>query len=164
LQPLGAENGYQHLWERASARVDAGGLFQLTFLNENRFYTHSTLVTSPTEFLFAETGANDPDFNLRHEQALIQRVREAGAQVFVSVLEPHGEYNGSREYTTESASAVASIERASQGSLEAIRITTRGGAVATVAFAFDADPASRHKIELDGETLEWTGFFHRFEK
>ena len=83
--------------------------------------------------------------------------------MFVSVLEPHGEYNGSREYTTESASAVASIERATEGSLEAIRITTRGGAVATVAFAFDPDPASRHKIELDGETLEWTGFFHRFE-
>ena len=38
---------------------------------------------------------------------LIQRVREAGTQVFVSVLEPHGEYNGSREFTTASASSVA---------------------------------------------------------
>jgi hypothetical protein len=163
LAPLGADNGYQHLWKRASARAAPGELFQLTFLNGNRFYTHSALATKSMVFLFAETGANDPNFNLRHEQALVQRVRNAGSQVFISVLEPHGEYNGSREYTTESASAVASIERASDGGLEAIRITTRGGSAATVALAFDPDPDARHRIELDGEILEWNGFFHRFD-
>ncbi len=161
LAPLGTDNGYQHLWKRASTRVDEGELFQLTFLNGNRFYTHSALATAPMEFLFAETGANDPDFNLRHEQVLVQRVPDAGAQVFISVLEPHGEYNGSREYTTESASAVASIERASEGVLEAIRVTTRGGSAVTITLAFDPDPDAHHRIELDGETLEWSGFFHQ---
>ena len=159
LEPLGADDGYQHLWKRAVAPVDEGELFQLTFLNGNRFYTHSALATAPMELVFAETGANDPDFNLRHEQALVQRVDGASAQVFVSVFEPHGEYNVSREYTTESASAVASIERTSEDSLEAIRITTKGGAVTTVLLAFDPDPEARHRIELAGATYEWTGFF-----
>ena len=101
---------------------------------------------APSEFLFTETGANDPDFNLRHEPALVQRIDGASAQVFVSVFEPHGEYNGSREYTTESVSAVASIERTSTDSLEAIRITTKGGAVTTVLLSFDPDPKASHRI------------------
>jgi hypothetical protein len=159
LEPLGVRNGYQHLWKRASAAAEKGELFQLTFLNDNRFYTHSVLATAPAEFLFAETGASDPNFNLRHEQALIQRVEDAGAQVFVSVLEPHGEYNGSREFTTGSASGVAAIDRATDGRLEAIRITTTGGAFTTVLLSLDADPEASHRIELAGTTYEWTGFF-----
>ena len=59
-------------------RAAAGDLFQLTFLKGSRFYTHSALATAPMELVFTETGANDPDFNLRREQALVQRVREAG--------------------------------------------------------------------------------------
>ena len=140
-----------------------GELFQLTFLNGNRFYTHSALSLAPMEFIFAETGASDPEFNLRHEQALVQRVSNAGDQVFVSVLEPHGEYDGSREFTTESSSSVLDIKRATADGLEVIRITKTGGAVSTVALSFDPDPSGRHRVELAGKTYEWTGFFKLFD-
>lgn len=163
LEPLGADNGYQHLWKRAAADAAEGELFQLTFLNDNRFYTYSALATAPMELIFTETGANDPDFNLRREQALIQRVADSGTQVFVSVLEPHGEYNGSREFTTASASNVAGIERAGQDGRELLRIVHRDGAVSTVALSFDADPAAKQSLSLGGETYEWTGFFKRFD-
>ena len=163
LEPLGADNGYQHLWKRASANADEGVLFQLTFLNDNRFYTYSALATAPMELVFSETGANDPDFNLRREQALIQRVADAGTQVFVSVLEPHGEYNGSREFTTASASSVAAIERVAQDGRELLRIIRRDGVASTVALSFDADPAEKQSLSLGGETYEWTGFFKRFD-
>jgi hypothetical protein len=163
LEPLGAENGYQHLWKRASAKVDEGDLFQLTFLNDNRFYTHSALATSPMELLFTETGANDPDFNLRREQALIQRVRDAGTRVFVSVLESHGEYNGSREFTIASASSVADIERAVREDRELLRIISRGGAASTVALSFDADPSEKQSLSLGDEVYEWTGLFKLFD-
>ena len=164
LEPLSSENGYQHLWKRASANAAAGDLFQLTFLNDNRFYTNSVLATAPMEMLFTETGANDPDFNLRREQALIQRVRDTGSQVFVSVLEPHGEYNGSREFTTASASSVAGIERAAHEGGELLRIIHRNGADSTVALSFDADPAKTQSLSLGGETYEWTGFFKLFDQ
>lgn len=163
LEPLGTDHGYQHLWKRAVAKVDEGEVFQLTFLNGNRFYTHSALATAPMEFIFTETGANDPEFNLRHEQALIQRVSNAGEQVFVSVLEPHGEYNGGREFTTESSSSVVEVNRATAGDLELIRITNKGGAVTTVALSFNPDPSSHHHLELAGKTYEWTGFFQLFD-
>ena len=163
LEPLGSDNGYQHMWKRATANAAQGQLFQLTFLNDNRFYTHSALATAPMELLFTETGANDPDFNLRREQALVQRVGEAGTQVFVSVLEPHGEYNGSREFTTASASSVAGIERAAQGGMELVRITRRGGAAITVALSFEPDPAAKQTIGLGGEKREWSGFFKLFD-
>jgi hypothetical protein len=162
LQPVGLRNGYQHLWNRASASVDQGELFQLTFLQGNRFYTYSALAGAPSEFVFAETGANDPDFNLRHEQLLIQRVRATGGHVFVSVLEPHGEYNGSREYTTESSSAVSQMDHVSEAGLNIIRVKTISGAVATVALSFDPDPMAFHEIEIEGEKLEWNGFIHFF--
>jgi hypothetical protein len=163
LEPLGSENGYQHLWKRASTHAAAGDLFQLTFLKDNRFYTHSALATAPMELVFTETGANDPDFNLRREQALIQRVREAGTQVFVSVLEPHGEYNGSREFTTASASSVAGIERAVREDRELLRIISRGGAASTVALSFDADPSEKQSLSLDDEVYDWTGLFKLFD-
>ena len=164
LEPLGQANGYQHLWRRASSSVSDGELFQLTFLQGNRFYTHSALASSPMEMLFTETGANDPEFNLRREQALVQRVAGDGQHVFVSVMEPHGEYNGSREFTTESASNVAALERAASGTEEVIRITSKSGAVSTVALSFDPDPASRHSIELAGKVYDWTGSFQLFDE
>ena len=163
LEPLGSDNGYQHLWKRAVAQVDEGDLFQLTFLNENRFYTHSALATAPMEFVFTETGANDPEFNLRHEQALIQRASNVAEQVFVSVLEPHGEYNGGREFTTESASSVVELSRTSAGDLELIQITQKGGAVTTVALSFNPDPTIQHHLEVAEKTYEWTGFFQFFD-
>ena len=163
LRPLGERNGYQHLWQRAAAEVGEGELFQLTFLNEDRFYTYSALAAAPTGFLFAETGANDPDFNLRHEQVLVQRVDGAGAHTFVSLLEPHGEYNGSREYATASSSAIATIERAVAGSEVIVRIVTTDGKQRTVALSFDPDPAAGHRIDLAGNSYEWTGFFKLFD-
>lgn len=164
MEALGEANGYQHLWNRASSEVGDGELFQLTFLHGNRFYTHSALATSPMEMLFAETGANDPEFNLRHEQALIQRVGSGEQHVFVSVMEPHGEYNGSREFTTASSSSVAALERAASGSEEVIRIKHKNGAVSTVALSFDPDPASRHSITLAGKVYDWTGSFQIFDE
>jgi hypothetical protein len=163
LEPLGSENGYQHLWKRASTHAAAGDLFQLTFLKGSRFYTHSALATAPMELVFTETGANDPDFNLRREQALVQRVREAGTQVFVSVLEPHGEYSGSREFTTASASSVAGIERVSRDGRELLRILRRHGAASTVALSFEGDGAGQQSLALGDEVYEWAGFFKLFD-
>src|SRR3546814_4430748 len=48
-------------------------------------------------FIVAESGANDPEFNLRREPALIQRVEGAADATFVSLLEPHGAYDASSE-------------------------------------------------------------------
>jgi hypothetical protein len=164
MVPLGEASGYQHLWKRAASEVDESGLFQLTWLEGNRFYTHSVAVNNSTQFIFTELGATDPEFNLRREQALVQRVDGMNDHVFVSVLEPHGEYNGTLEYTTESASELKSLEHVSPDDGVLIRITTRNGEVTTIGLSFDAAADSVHQIEYDGSMYEWNGFYHVFEK
>jgi hypothetical protein len=160
MSALGDRNGYQHLWSRAQARVEAEDLFQLTWLNANRFYTYSVLADDELNALFTETGANDPEFNLRREQALILRVADSTDHTFVAVLEPHGEYNGSREFTTASASRVGGIQRFSQAGKDVIRVAGKNGEVTTVALSWNPDPAVRHSLEINGTSFDWSGFFH----
>src|SRR3546814_11508309 len=61
-------------------------------------------------FILAESGANDPEFNLRREPALIQRVDGAADATFVSLLEPHGAYDASSEAVVASSARVAALE------------------------------------------------------
>src|SRR3546814_19480051 len=60
-------------------------------------------------FIVAESGANDPEFNLRREPALIQRVEGAADATFVSLLEPHGAYDASSEAVVASSARVAAL-------------------------------------------------------
>ena len=135
MVPLGSKNGYQHLWSRAVSQVEKGELFQLTWLLDNRFYTWSVLAGAPMEVHFVETGANDPDFNLRKESAVILRVQANGDYTFTSLLEPHGEYNGPREYTTASTTSLAGLERKVSDGREVVRISTTGGELFGITFS-----------------------------
>ncbi len=107
-EPLGKKNGYQYLWKEADAMV-ADTVVQLTFLNERTYYSISSLVKGQAQVFFTRSGANDPNFNLRHEPALI--IRKKGIdQSFVSVTEIHGKFDPVIEFSTNSYSAVKNIE------------------------------------------------------
>jgi hypothetical protein len=147
MSVLGDKNGYQHLWLRAKTKVGEGELFQVTWLKDNRFYTYSVLAESAMEVLFTQLGANDPNFNLRTDQALILRVKGASDYTFVSVLEPHGEYNGAREFTTASASNITAIEHNSDDNVEMFKIGTRSGDPVTLGM-FWTDQASAPVLKL----------------
>ncbi|ASP50014.1 heparinase II/III domain-containing protein [Cognaticolwellia beringensis] len=109
LPVLGKENGYQHLWLKAQAQPKAG-LAQITWLNDNgRFYTSSSIMDGDASLIFSQIGANDPLFNLRNENAYITRKSHAKNHTFVSVLEPHGEYNPSKEFTISAVSKVEAL-------------------------------------------------------
>ncbi|AZG74411.1 heparinase II/III family protein [Shewanella livingstonensis] len=137
LSALGTENGYQHLWLLATANLAkdkaANKLAKVTWLNDNgHFYTHSTLVNTNfnnatnEQMLFTQLGANDPDMNLRQQQSFIHRVN-ATNHTYVSVMEPHGEYNPSKEYTLEATSNIAGLIHHQQAELEAVQIRFTDG-------------------------------------
>nr|WP_136251194.1 heparinase II/III family protein [Ningiella ruwaisensis] len=110
LSPLGENNGYQHLWLKASASPEQA-LARVTWLHDNgRFYSQTSLINDEEQFLFTQIGANDPNFNLRNENGFIRRVSDAKRHRYISVLEPHGEYNPSKEYTLDAQSSLESIE------------------------------------------------------
>ncbi|RMA82291.1 heparinase II/III domain-containing protein [Umboniibacter marinipuniceus] len=138
LQPLSDRNGYQHLWLRGTAQPGAG-LTQHTVLGENnRFYTHSSILPDRAQVLYVETGANDPDFNLVHQQAFITRIQGAAQNRFVSLFEPHGEYNPAKEYTLEASSRVAAMDVIEDENGLTVYISLTDGSQCAVAIAQDA--------------------------
>lgn len=148
---LGDKNGYEHLWLQAEGNV-SNELAQVTWLNNNTFYTHSTLISAPDakesneqvdqELLMVRIGANDPNFNLIAKQALINRVHSAGNLQFLNVLEVHGEYNGSREFTVNSDSLLTDLEnistQANNNRVTLIKVTFEPDVTYLLAVAKDA--------------------------
>ena len=97
LEPLGSENGYQHLWQR-SVSEPLDKLADASWLLGDQFYTLSFKSDLDPTVYFLELGANDPNHNLRHEQALM--LRSSGESVtYVSVYERHGRYDSDEEVT-----------------------------------------------------------------
>jgi len=119
---LGSNNGYQHLWLAAKGKAPAG-LAKVTWLNKKTFYTHSSVVYRPEsataanalahDLLMVRIGANDPNFNLIANQAFVHRVNASGNIQFLSLLEVHGEYNGSQEFTRNSRSQLIGLSNVS---------------------------------------------------
>ncbi|WP_053084488.1 alginate lyase family protein [Catenovulum maritimum] len=154
LTALGQANGYQHLWLKAQAQPKEG-LAKLTWLNDNgRFYTLNTLNEEGGEVLFVTTGANDPDFNLRHDNAFILRVDGKRKHQFVSVIEAHGEYNPSKEYTLDSESLITSIEQQKQGSVNLVII--KRARAEDMILAYQTGSAITQSFVIDGQEYTLT--------
>lgn len=111
-EALGKKNGYQFLWKEASGKaIDT--IVQLTFLNKNTYYTISSLVQDSAQLFFTRTGANDPNFNLRHEPAFIIR-KNGQNQSFVNVIEIHGNFDPVYEFSSNAYPAVKQIKSLQQ--------------------------------------------------
>ncbi|GLX85495.1 hypothetical protein tloyanaT_17470 [Thalassotalea loyana] len=123
LKPLGEKNGYQHLWLTGEA-TPKQGVAKITWLNKNgKFYTHSSIVDGDTKVLFTQIGANDPNFNLRNESSFIYRASDSEQHTFVSVIEPHGQYNPGKEFTLSPQSSLSGLEYQSVDGLDIVEIT-----------------------------------------
>lgn len=109
LKPLGTKNGYQHLWVEASAKA-LETLTTITWVNDNRFYSVNTLTNPTTELKFLRVGANDPANNLRAETSFMIRQPNAQNHTFVSIIEPHGLYDLTKEITVDYKSAVKDLK------------------------------------------------------
>jgi hypothetical protein len=127
LPVLGKKNGYQHLWLKAKSQPSVG-LSQITWLNNNgRFYTHSSITDGDSSILFTQIGANDPLFNLRNENAFIHRKKSSENHTFVSVLEPHGEYNPSKEFTVSAVSNIKNLSFEKDRNINVIEVSFSNG-------------------------------------
>ena len=159
--PLGTKNGYQYLWDVGRGKA-VRGQTQITWLLDSTFYSVTSSVPQGAEIIFAEIGANDPNFNLRREPAFIYRASGNDGASFASVIEPHGEYNGTVEYTVDSHSNVESVRHFESEANEYIRVETKDGQQVGLAIAGDMDPQSRHEMTVDGVEVTWTGPYKLF--
>lgn len=160
---LGKANGYQFLWLDAVGKPDATNGFVSWMLND-RFYTYRFVPPAGSQMLFVESGANDPNFNVRREPALIQRVAGVRDVDFVALLEPHGQHDGNAETTVGEESQVKMLEHVSSTDGDLVRVVTVKEHRIVLAVANSADPAASHRIEAFGRVYEWKGYDARFDE
>lgn len=160
MKMLGKRNGYQHLWLRNTAPVgDASE--RATWILDDRFYSYAFVTSTPSKkqnVLIAELGANDPNYNLRQQQVLIRRVEKAKQASFVSVLEPHGKYDGSLETTSGAYSNVKSVKHVSENGKDVVVVDLKDGSNVVVALSYNANSEQVHKVNAGEEAIEWNGF------
>ncbi|APZ98772.1 alginate lyase [Sphingopyxis sp. QXT-31] len=152
---LGTANGYQHLW--VDGEGSKAGKARLTWMQGSRFYSYHMLPPAGARFIVAESGANDPDFNLRREPVVIQRVDGAGDATFVSLLEPHGAYDASAETVVASSARVTGLEHRREAGADVVLVTLVDGRRIAIAVADDVAAGAKHSVTIDGCTLAWTG-------
>lgn len=156
LSALGSANGYQYLWDRGRGSLNQP-VTQVTWLNADRFYTYSVLGGEGTELIFAQLGANDPNFNLRNESSLITRAAAQKGYVFVSVLETHGEYNGRAEFTRNAKTQLISLTSSETDGARVVAVALKGGRSFILAMADNGDETTPHQVEHAGQMIEWIG-------
>ncbi|MGV2987923.1 heparinase II/III family protein [Vibrio sp. E150_011] len=161
LRPMGEKFGYQHLWNLGSGQVEGSSL--VSWLHGSSYYSLVTTANKGSEVFFTRTGANDPDFNLRSEPALI--LRQSGQDhVFASVLETHGYFNEEIEASVGARGLVESVKTlANNDDATVIEINTTSGNQYRFAISNKDEAAQneRHELTIDGELVSWNGSFAR---
>jgi hypothetical protein len=159
---LGKANGYQHLWVDATS-APARETRSLSWLLSGRFYTYRFGSDVPSSAILAESGANDPLFNLRREPALIQRVDGQKDATFFGVLEPHGEYNGTAEYVRGAESQISSVDHYRGNDADVVVLTLASGRPLALGVADDPAPTVEHAVSANGKEYRWKGAYMRFD-
>lgn len=155
-ETLGKKHGYQHLWKEAEAELK-DTLAQLTFLNYRTYYTISSLVDGKADVFFTRSGANDPNFNLRHEPAMIIR-RKARDQSFLSVVEIHGNFDPKAEFSSGSYSSVKEMKwLINTGEMAVAEIMINGKKLLIAQHNTNCQPGVAHQFNNNGVTISWTG-------
>ena len=158
LRPLGTAHGYQHLWLEAEGQAKETGPVGFTWFNGARYYSITSAADAGTRVLFTRIGANDPNFNLRPEAAFMLR-REGAAPVFASVIEPHGIWDGTREFTAGGSPRIRDVRviaATDEGTV--VRIRGENDLEWTLLLSNRAAGAGgAHRIEAAGEVFAWDG-------
>lgn len=155
-RPLGKKNGYQHLWLEAVG--EAKGNIQFTWLNGHRFYSLCSAASPGSTVSMVRIGANDPNNNLRSEPAFILQTK-AASTVFATVIEPHGNWDGTTEVTSGGFPTVQDVQVVSateEGTV--VKVTGAGGLAWTLCISNrPAADGGAHRVEVNGEVFAWNG-------
>ena len=160
LKTLGTHNGYQHLWLEAEGRTNQP-FVQFSWVKGNRFYTITTLTNDSTELMLTRVGATDPDFNLRNEPAFMLRQHHPSRHTFVTVIEPHGLYNISKEITVGNKSRLKSLRKIIDNDvMTAVELHTQDGKILLYAILNNpAATAAQRQFSYQGNSFTLNGTY-----
>lgn len=161
LTTLGDKNGYQHIWKEASAITTKPNM-QFTWLNNNTFYSITSTTDKSDELLFTRIGANDPNFNLRTDPAIIIRKHNSQDAIFASVIESHGTYNRVKEYAENAYSNIKEITVIyDTKKYTAITIDFKNSNSKTLIISNEnPKKEEKHSITINNKNYNWTGYYY----
>ena len=159
-QVLGKSDGYQHLYKEASAIIQ-GENIKLNWLLNNRFYSYTANTSNNDEVIFGRIGANDPDFNLRNEQTLILRKKDAKDALYVSTIESHGHYSPVSELAVNAYSNIKNIEVVHDSKeYTAIQIDTKNDKSKVFIISNENNyKDAEHKLTINNKEYTWKGTY-----
>ncbi|MGB5190660.1 alginate lyase family protein, partial [Robiginitalea sp.] len=158
LEPLGTENGYQHLYLEGRG-APSGANTKLSWMREGKFYTLTTVSEANDELLFTRLGASDPEFNLRRDATFLIRRKDQKNTVFVSVVEPHGSYSPVSEFSVNAKSRIGTL-RILHSDNEYLAVAIENDqSESTIFFLALTDPGktTEHSLKLDEKDYRWIG-------
>jgi hypothetical protein len=161
LGALGTQNGYQHLYLEGIGKPTSDNS-KFLWMGNRKFYTLTLATVASDELLFTRIGANDPEFNLRRDAALIVRRKDAKDTVFASVVEPHGSYDPVSELAVNSNSNIAELKVVyNDQDYTAVSIEVRQGGMSVFILSNkDASASKEHRIDINNSTYQWIGPYH----
>lgn len=160
LKPLGDGHGYQHLWKEASGNP-ISETAQMTWFGSGKFFSINTAAGAGDEFVFARGGANDKNFNIRHDPVFIHRKNKAKDAVFASVIESHGTYSTVSEIPKSPFSGIEKVEvLLDSKDYTLVAFSNKAGTNWKVCISNrNADEMATHSVDVGGEKVEWKGAF-----
>ncbi|SFJ57115.1 alginate lyase family protein [Olleya namhaensis] len=161
LTALGDKNGYQHLFVEGTAKASSDNS-KLSWLNKGKFYTLTSVTNDKDQLLFTRIGANDPEFNLRREAALMLRRKDSKNTIFVSTIEAHGSYSPVTESAINSNSNIKELKVVlDSADYTAVQITNIKGKVKLFITSNEEDSKKvKHNVKINDKNYEWSGSYY----
>jgi hypothetical protein len=161
LKPLGSKNGYQHLYVEGNGKANEDNS-KFSWLNKGKFYSLTTISDNNDEILFTRIGANDPNFNLRREAAIMLRRKNTKNTLFVSTIEAHGSYSPVSESAVNSKSNIKELKLVLDSvDYTAISITTiKGNTKLFITANTNASKEAKHTLKINNKNYTWVGSYY----
>lgn len=160
MNTLGEAHGYQHLWKTAEGK-SASGTAQISWFEKGHFYTMVSAVDSTDALIFGRVGANDPEFNLRPDPCFIIRKKGQKDAIFVSVIEPHGDYSTVTETPNHPYGELENVAVLhSDNDYTAVSWSAKNGKSWTLIISNqNNDENATHTLSIGDKKHEWKGGF-----
>ena len=160
LKPLGTKNGYQHLYLEGTGKSNKDNT-KFSWLNKGKFYSLTTISDAKDEIFFTRIGANDPEFNLRREAAIMLRRKNIKNTIFVSAIEAHGSYSPVSESAVNSKSSIKELKMVlDTADYTAISITTiKGTTKLFITANTNASKEAKHTLKINNKRYTWVGSY-----
>jgi len=158
---LGNKSGYQHLWINAIGQC-SDTTFKFIFMNNNKFYSLTSNIAGNNKIYFVQTGAADPNFNLRCENGLIFHLNKIKNYVFANTIECFGFHNPASEITGNLSTSVKTTNVIFYNEEYCIIKITKSDNKNVYLAITDNESKTQHIVNTKQGKFEWQGMYHLF--